>query len=128
QKARMIKNQYDMVRRQFDETGIGLFLPPPPPDLPSIADFEGIQADIQRAKDSIANLPPISLPRLPDSELMGTCACASLEALAGRRADYAVSLASFRLITPERVASAKDDVSRTLRFSACGSKPWENLS
>lgn len=119
--------QYRAVRRQFRASGLDALLPPPPPDILTEEDIASLQQEVTEAETALNSLPPITLPRLGSDELAGTCACAAIEGMAGRRADYALSLASFRIVTPESVSAAKNDVSRAVRFSACGSRPWEDL-
>lgn len=103
-----------------------------------LPDYSGVlpgKEEIQKAKAEIASLraeldaiPPIILPRAPQSELLSTCTCAAIQSLAGKRTDYALSLASFRLFSPEGITSSKKDLAQTLRFDACGKPSWESLS
>ncbi|MCI4646050.1 MAG: hypothetical protein MRY64_14810 [Hyphomonadaceae bacterium] len=99
----------------------------PSAGLPTQEDLNAIRTQINEAKAALANLRPISLPRVPSEELRQTCTCAMMQSLGSKRTDYAISLASFRLITPKAVTSAKSDMAHALRWDGCGAKPWEEL-
>ena len=95
---------------------------------PKSEDLEALRKGIRDARAAIQNLPPISFPRAPESELLKTCACAAMQSVAGKRTDYAISLASFRLIEPEAISQTKTDMGEALRMDACGTPSWERLS
>ena len=98
------------------------------PNVPSSADVRRMQQDIRRARAAVERqIPEIDFPRVPRAELMQTCACATLKALAGKRTDYAMSLASFRLIGTEKISNTRSDFAGFLRWDGCGDKPWEDL-
>lgn len=115
------------LQGMMDDSGIGMFMPRVDHALPSAKDLERAKAQVAQAREALTNIPEITLPRLPSSALMETCSCAALETLAGRRTDYAISLASFRLVNPSSIASVKSDMTQALRWNGCGGKPWEQL-
>ncbi len=96
--------------------------------LPSAAEVKKMRAELNKLKSNLDNLPPISLPKAPDSELLATCTCASAQAIAGKRSDYTISLTSFRLIQPASITKAKSDMSAILKIDGCGKPSWEKLS
>lgn len=96
--------------------------------LPSNEKLQDMDATITRKKEQLAQLlSPISFPRTPDGEIAKTCTCAAMQSLSGKRMDYAISLASFRLIEPKSISQTKSDLRDALRFDACGKPSWESL-
>ena len=134
QKAAKLKELETLSRTARTYSGLlgqsGLSLLAPQLELPEPKpeDLAALRKSIRGARAAIQNLPPISLPRAPDSELLKTCTCAAMQSVAGKRTDYAISLASFRLIEPEAISQTKADMSEALRINACGTPSWERLS
>lgn len=116
---------YEMVRKLYGDSGLGMLVPMPDIKLPSRAEIEQEQSAL-RQKIAAIDLPiTISYPRVPTAALMKTCACAAATAVAGKRTSYALSLASFKLISPAEVSGVKGAVFDALKTDVCGAKPWE---
>lgn len=95
--------------------------------LPTEADIEAARSQVAAAREALANVPDIELPRMPSAEIAETCTCAALQTLSGERKNYAISLASFRLISPGDVSAAQNQMSQIVRWNGCGEKPWRHL-
>ena len=124
------RSEYERVNRALGGiVDMGLF-PDLTQTLMSDEEVRDTKAALERQTAQLNNLPAIELPRVDAAGLAQTCGCAAAGVMNSARTEYAVSLASFRLVTPDEISTLKDDVSRSLRYSgsACGSKPWENLS
>ncbi|MEL6857410.1 MAG: hypothetical protein AAFO74_03425 [Pseudomonadota bacterium] len=96
--------------------------------LPTQKDLADAEAEIAKLKTRLANLPQISLPRAPESELLTTCTCAVMASMGGQRADYSLHLASFRLVKPEALSNTQKVVGDALRWDQCGTPSWEAFS
>lgn len=119
---------YNSMRRTYRDSGLGALIPLPQVEVPSAADIERSENALRKQRAALKLPIVINLPRAPSAALMKTCSCAALQALTGARSDYAVSMASFRLIAPTDVSSLKQDVAQVIRVKSCGDHPWEKLS
>ena len=120
-------NQYREFSHLYNGSGLGALVQMPMAGMPTEDDLKAAEAEIANLKAALTKLPSISFPRVPSRELRETCTCAMMEALGDKRTDYALSLASFRLIAPQAVTSAKSDMASALRWDACGAKPWREF-
>ena len=119
---------YEEMKRAYRNSGLGAFMKVPNIDVPSVAEVEEMQRDVT-ARIQTLNVPiNISYPRIPKPELLKRCACAAAMAVAGKRTSYAISMASFRLVSPAEISNLKSDVSNAVKLDICGAKQWENLS
>lgn len=80
---------------------------------------EGLRSILNRA-------PDFSALQASATELLQTCTCAALQAAAGKRTSYAISLATFRLVEPDDVSGVTDATLRAAGGSSCGELPWRN--
>ncbi len=112
----------------LNQSGLSMFIPTPQGAVPTQSELNAAQEEIDAARNVLANLPEITLPQMPSSEVAAICSCAALQAFAGERKNYALSLASFRLLSPSDVGDAQDRLSQVLNWTGCGEKTWETLS
>lgn len=120
---------YGSITRTFNESGLGAIVPNvlPKVDVPSRGQVERLEREVAEKLKAI-NLPvEISFPRAPSEDLMKTCACAGIQAVAGQRTNYAISVASFRLISPAEISSLKQKTAEALRVKSCGEPAWESF-
>ena len=122
----------DQLNQVYDNSGLGALLDSfgmrPNIPVPEVAD---IQAEIDAISQRIHHLKipeKISIPKAPNIELVKACMCAAGETVAGKRSAYAVSLASFRMVQPEKLLNLKSDMAAVLNTNICNAKPWEHLS
>jgi hypothetical protein len=113
------------VKDMLDRTGLPDILGLPEIALPSREEIEAEKAKLLQKAAAIDLPVAISFPPAPSSALMKTCACAAATAIAGKRTSYAISLASFRLISPAEVSGVKGAVMGALKTDVRGAKPWE---
>ena len=119
---------YETLRRTYRNSGLGRIMPLPQANLPSAADVAEMRQRIAAARERLGDAIHIeALPRAPSGELLKTCACAAATAVAGKRTNYALSMASFRLVSPMEISTVKQDVARTIRLSSCGKLQWEQF-
>ncbi len=118
---------YQSMKGALDSSGLGVFTPNilPPVELPSPADVERMQKNVAQGLAALQLPIEVSFPRVPSEEVMKTCMCAGLQAVAGERTNYAISMASFRLVSPTGISSVKQGVAETLRMKSCGKPVWE---
>lgn len=114
--------------RMLRKDGLDLLFPHINLLTPNNDEVNALKTEIAKAEAAIKSLPQISFPRVPDSEIFTTCSCAAVQTMSGKRMDYAISLASFRLIEPEAVAQTKKDMEALLQADACGKPAWEYYS
>lgn len=121
------RTAYELTVKIFRDSGLQRLIPLPEVDLPTHEQINAQWAALQQ-KMAALNAPlKISFPRVPKPELMKTCLCAGASAVAGKRTSYAISLASFRIISPEEVTGVKGAVMDALKTDICGTRPWELL-
>ncbi|MEO1015185.1 MAG: hypothetical protein AAFX08_08355 [Pseudomonadota bacterium] len=125
--ARIELLSYDMLKSSLCGSGICDLLPMKMPEVGF--GIDDVDQEIGEIKDRLSTLraPDISIPRVPETEVLQTCACAAGTVLAGKKTSYALSLASFRVFSPEDVGTMKSELARTLRMDACGIPAWEDL-
>lgn len=116
---------YELVLKTYRESGLGMLVPLPDMAMPSREEIEAQKKDLLKKAAAIDLPVAISFPPAPSSALMKTCACAAATAIAGKRTSYAISLASFRLVSPAEVSGVKGAVMGALKTDVCGAKPWE---
>lgn len=87
-----------------------------------------IRQNVERGRAALAATPNFETTLASREELLRTCSCAGLQAAAGKRASYALSLASFRLIETRDIEAAKQNVIEIVGTNACGPQPWRTLS
>ncbi|MDJ0921875.1 MAG: hypothetical protein QNI84_12170 [Henriciella sp.] len=119
----------EQLSRTFENSGTnqlfrGLGVEPPM----NSEEIEALRARVDQLRAAISQLPDFSQFRADHGDLLKTCSCAAFEAAAGKRMSYAVSLASFRLISPAELTDLRSDVSRIAGSNSCGAQPWRNLS
>jgi len=120
-------NAYDQLKGLSRDSGLEELM-----KLFGVPDYGPSQTDIaalRRAADdmrtALRSQPDFSHLRASASQVMQTCSCAALQAAAGKRTSYAISLASFRLIEPEEISNVSDTALRFAKGSACaGQLPW----
>ncbi len=120
-----ITGMYKGLAREY---GIDKLVPQLEYLRPNTDEVNALKSEIAKAKARLNSLPQISFPRVPDSEILTTCSCAAVQTMSGKRMDYAISLASFRLIEPEAVTQTKKDMEALLQADACGKPAWEHYS
>jgi hypothetical protein len=116
---------YELLVETYRKTGLEILIPLPDIPMPSREQIETQRRELQRKLTAIDLPVAISFPPAPSSALMKTCACAAATAIAGKRTSYAISLASFRLVSPAEVSGVKGAVMGALKTDVCGAKPWE---
>lgn len=75
-------------------------------------------------REALNRAPDFSHLRANASDLARTCSCAAMQAAAGKRTSYAISLASFRLIEPSEISQTTQGALRIAQGSACGAPAW----
>ena len=119
---------YHEAKRGLCSTGICELMPMALPEVNLSVDDIDRELSVIRKKTAALDVPfDIELPRAPSEELLKTCYCAAMQALAGKRTNYAISMASFRLISPTEISSVKQGVAEALRLKSCGTQPWERV-
>lgn len=89
-----------------------------------------VKGQIKALQDEVASLrlPTFDIPRAPSEEVMTACGCSVSIAMGGAQMAYGLSLASFRIWTPEEMTEAKSGWADILQTEKCGSRSWESLS
>lgn len=118
---------YELMVETYRRSGLGKLFPLPDVDLPSRDQIGAQKAALEQELAALDVPLNISFPRVPKAELMKTCLCAGASAVAGKRTSYAISLASFRIISPAEVSGVKGAVMDALKTDVCGARPWELL-
>lgn len=92
-----------------------------------LADPAALRGEIARIKQKLASPADIAAIAISSADTAATCACAAFKAIAGQRLDYALSLASFRVIAPSEIGASASSVADIARGGACGALPEEVL-
>ena len=124
-KMHAAREAYDLLKKVYDDSGLSALIPVPTAGFPTDEEIANIKQDIQSAKVFLQSLPPISVPSAPRGELVKLCSCAALSNMASKRTDFTISLASFRMITPEGLSNTRQEISQTMNWKGCGQKPWK---
>lgn len=96
--------------------------------IPNMASIQNDLDSVTRRLQDLRLPENISIPKAPRLELVQACVCAAGEAIAGKRTAYAISMASFRTITPDKLLTVKADLNTAFDTNICNAKPWENYS
>lgn len=125
--AKIEVQSYSAIKRTYDQSALTKLIPNVLPriDVPSVSEIEAIEKTIRAKRQALSQKIDIKLPRAPSDQLLHACVCAGQVALTGKRNSYALSLASFRLVSPDSIASLKSSVSEIIRADACGTLPWK---
>lgn len=128
QQSKIELEGYEILRKTYCGTGICDLIPMTMPDLGYSMDDLVRREKRLLARLSEVNIPVnISLPKVPSAALLERCTCAAQTLLTGKRTDYAMSLASFRMIDPKSITGFKSSVAKVAKTDTCGAVPWENL-
>ncbi|MEM1379507.1 MAG: hypothetical protein AAGH41_02675 [Pseudomonadota bacterium] len=113
----------EMTTQMINQSSLGMLFQIP--DLGISADV--VQERRDRLQDQMDRLkiPEFTIPPVPDAEVLKTCACATADAIGGKRTAYAISLATFRIWEPDEIKRLGSDVTKVLSGGQCGPKPWE---
>lgn len=87
-------------------------------------DLPALKQQASLLRDALNRAPDFSHLRADTSALARTCSCAAMQAAAGKRTSYAISLASFRLIEPSEISQTSQGALRIAQGSACGAPAW----
>lgn len=122
--------QYDNITGLYRQSGLTDMLSAF--GVPSIEESVGVEAqslrrDVERTRAALSVEADFDSFRVPRDGLLATCSCAALQAAAGKRSTYALSLASFRLIEPADITEIKSSVVEITGTNVCGAQPWRNL-
>jgi hypothetical protein len=118
---------YEELKRIYDETDLGAFMPLPNIGVSS-SSLKAKKLAIEALIEKLDQPFNVVFPRAPSADLVKTCACAAAQAIAGQQMNYAVSMASFRLLSPTDISSVKQTVAENLNMNSCGIPNWKNFS
>lgn len=114
-----------MAIEHYNSTPLAMLAPLPDFNLSA----DPLKKRIAAFEEEIASLrvPDFEVPKAPSSEVMEACGCSVSIAFGGAQMAYGLSLASFRIWTPEEMTHAKSGWADILQTDKCGQRSWEAL-
>jgi len=125
-KLELVEQANDIVK----DTAIGNMLKTymPMAQIPSTDEIAKRSEQLEKTISEWENVSiNLTFPEASLEQIQATCSCAITQAIVGEKTNYAISLASFRIIAPTEISNIKNSVADVLNVKGCGEQPWESF-
>lgn len=117
---------YERMQRLHQQSGLGDLMGSLGMPMQSLgaSELAALKQKANALRSALNGAPDFSHLRANAAQLAKTCSCAAMQAAAGKRTSYAISLASFRLFEPSEVSETTQGALRVAQGNSCGDLAW----